>query len=399
MFKATKGIVLPTTLTGSLPRPSWFVENLDGRAFSVAMADLRFREQYTDAVAALIADQLRAGLDILVDGDSRFDMDVAGRSWFAYVGERLEGLSPSEMRPQHVASNRDKRPGDILFEVVETRLSPTVIGKIGRGKLEYDLLWKAAQRLAKKPIKFGGISAQLFEGLLTNEFYADRRELVADIATALNQEYHAVADAGCAVIQVEEPAIHETVGIIDDPIMTPEFYVEAFNREVAGLRGKAEVWCHTCWGSPAAQRVEHERHSYRRSLPYFDQIDVDVITFEAADDDGADLADIAAGISKDKKICIGVVSHRTLAVERPEQVAALIRKALKFIRAERLVLSTDCGFGRQGMSRLHAFYKTVAIVRGANIVRRELGLPEAEIPATEPALALLKTADLRAHPA
>ena len=50
---------------------------------------------------------------------------------------------------------------------------------------------------------------------------------------------------------------------------------------------------------------------------------------------------------------------------------------------ERLLLSSDCGFGRQGMSRTHAFYKMVAMVRGANIVRRELGLPEAEIPAND----------------
>ena len=51
--------------------------------------------------------------------------------------------------------------------------------------------------------------------------------------------------------------------------------------------------------------------------------------------------------------------------------------------AERLLLSSDCGFGRQGMSRTRAFHKMIAMVRGANIVRRELGLPEAEIPAND----------------
>ena len=67
----------------------------------------------------------------------------------------------------------------------------------------------------------------------------------------------------------------------------------------------------------------------------------------------------------------------------PDDIAALIRKALQYVPAERLMLSSDCGFGRQGMSRMHAFYKMIAIVRGANIVRRELGLPEAEIPAND----------------
>ena len=71
----------------------------------------------------------------------------------------------------------------------------------------------------------------------------------------------------------------------------------------------------------------------------------------------------------------------------PEDVAALIRKALKHIAPERLILSSDCGFGRQGMSRIHAFYKMIAIVRGANIIRHELGLPQVEIRAADPRFA------------
>jgi len=105
-----------------------------------------------------------------------------------------------------------------------------------------------------------------------------------------------------------------------------------------------------------------------------------------------DLEVIGRLVGKDKKVCIGVVSHRRLQVERPEDVAALVRKAIKYIEPERLVLSTDCGFGRDGMSRAHAFYKMVAIARGANIVRAELGLDEVPIPATNPAYALLPIA-------
>ena len=144
------------------------------------------------------------------------------------------------------------------------------------------------------------------------------------------------------------------------------------------------MWCHTCWGNPAAQRTETKRRFYTQALPYFDKLDVDVVTFEAADNGGDELESFAKGISAHKKIAIGVISHRTLQVERPEEVATLIRRALKVIPAERLIVSTDCGFGRQGMSRLHAFYKMVSLVRGTNIVRKELGLPEADILAADP---------------
>jgi 5-methyltetrahydropteroyltriglutamate--homocysteine methyltransferase len=152
---------------------------------------------------------------------------------------------------------------------------------------------------------------------------------------------------------------------------------------VRGLRDKCEVWVHTCWGSPAAQRVANRDQSYKAALPYLDQLDADVITLEGAATGGMDFEHYGALISKNKKIAVGVVSHRTLQIERPEEVAALIRRALKFIEPERLILTSDCGFGRQSMSRMHAFYKMVSLVRGANIVRRELGLAEAHIPATD----------------
>jgi hypothetical protein len=56
---------------------------------------------------------------------------------------------------------------------------------------------------------------------------------------------------------------------------------------------------------------------------------------------------------------------------------------------ERLILTSDCGFGRQSMSRMHAFYKMVALTRGTNIVRKELGLPEAYIPAADMRLSMV----------
>jgi 5-methyltetrahydropteroyltriglutamate--homocysteine methyltransferase len=77
------------------------------------------------------------------------------------------------------------------------------------------------------------------------------------------------------------------------------------------------------------------------------------------------------------------VSHTSTAVEPPEVVADLIRRALEYVPPERLILSTDCGFGREGLARRIAFYKCVAITLGANIVRRELGLPQTPVPAAD----------------
>jgi len=164
-------------------------------------------------------------------------------------------------------------------------------------------------------------------------------------------------------------------------------FVEIFNRTVKGLRDLTEVWAHTCWGNPAQQRLFATNQSYHDALPYLNQLDVDVLTFECATSGGMDLESIGRTIT-DKKIAIGVVDHRNLQVERPEQVADLIRRALRHIPADRLIVSSDCGFGREGMSRRIAFYKMVSIVRGANIIRKELGLPEARCLAADPRYAL-----------
>jgi 5-methyltetrahydropteroyltriglutamate--homocysteine methyltransferase len=89
----------------------------------------------------------------------------------------------------------------------------------------------------------------------------------------------------------------------------------------------------------------------------------------------------------DKKIGIGVVDHTRTTVESPEMVANTIRHALEYVPAERLIITADCGFGREGLSRRIAHFKCVSLVLGTNIVRRELGLEEAHCRVADPTYA------------
>ena len=144
MSKTTKDLTLPTTITGSLPRPEWYTENLGSRPFRDALADARYREQYTDAVGTYIRDQERAGLDIVTDGDARFDHDVGGMSWLQYPARRFKGLEGGDYyRARKGYGGATK--GDIIFEVMESRVMPRCVGKIERGPLQYAALWKTAQ--------------------------------------------------------------------------------------------------------------------------------------------------------------------------------------------------------------------------------------------------------------
>ena len=95
MLKASAGTIMPTTVTGSLPRPSWYTENLGLKSFLDAMVISRFREQYVDALSVYLREQEVAGLDIVTDGDCRFDQDVGGQSWTSYPPHHMAGSTRS----------------------------------------------------------------------------------------------------------------------------------------------------------------------------------------------------------------------------------------------------------------------------------------------------------------
>ena len=384
MFRATKDIKLPTTITGSLPRPSWYTENLGTRHFLEAMVSRRFREQYEDALTCYLRDQELAGLDILTDGDCRFDDDVGGQSWTAYPPNHMSGLDIEHPRATPAGRGGIWFPrGHILHDYLESRVMPVITGPVGRGNLQYMAMWKAAQRFTTRPVKFGAVSAEIVAFALQDRHYKSAPDRMFAIADAFNEEYHELADAGCPVIQIEEPQIHLiAVRKIQDKVITPQLMVEVFNRTVKGLRAKTEVWAHSCWGNPSQQRMFAQVQSYKPALETYNTVDADVITFESSSSGGIDLEAIGKTITA-KKIAIGVIDHHVLQVETPDEVAAKIRTALKHIPPERLVISTDCGMGREGMSRRHAFYKIVSLVLGTNIVRKELGLPLAECRAAD----------------
>jgi 5-methyltetrahydropteroyltriglutamate--homocysteine methyltransferase len=392
MYTATAGVILPTTIIGSLPRPSWYTQNLGRREFREAMVDRAYREQYLDAVSTYLRDQEIAGLDVVTDGDCRFDADVAGHNWFSYAPLRMSGFSGASFYKGGGKAGFPHKPGHILHDVLETRMMPDLTGPVGRGTLQYTAVWKAAQRFTTRPVKFGTIMPELIAMAVRDLHYKDLRKAILAISDALNEELHELADAGCKVIQMEEPQIHllAAKGLVDK-VLNPDFMVEVFNNTVRGLRKKTEIWCHTCWGNPAAQRLFAKTPTYAPAIEPLSRIDADVITFETCSSGGMDLEAIGKGIT-DKKICIGVVDHHTLQVETPEQVATLVRKALEHIPAERLILGSDCGMGREGMSRRHAFYKMVSIVQGTNLVRRERKLPEAACLAADERFSMVEEA-------
>jgi 5-methyltetrahydropteroyltriglutamate--homocysteine methyltransferase len=386
VLTATEDLLLPTTVTGSWPRPSWFTGNLNERPFSSAMADVRYREQFVDAVGSVLNDQEFAGLDILTNGDYHLDNDLAGRSWFSYPSERFDGISQYD---SETTFGWSYPIGSWLNEIVGGWKYHAVVDKIGpRAPLEFAKIWRVAQARSAKPVKFGTIAADLAATVLTikTDAYAeDKQDLMWDIATILNGELRALAAAGCKVIQIEEPAIHSSAAYGASAEVL-DFLVELFNHTVEGL-DDVELWIHTCWGNPGAQHCFDPQISYEPSVDiYLNRLKGDVWTIESKEN-GHSLLPAFKQYKGNlpKKVAVGMISHRRLQVETPEDIATDIRTALEHIDADKLVLSSDCGFGRQGVPRPIAMYKAAALAQGANIVRGELGATQTHVPAADPA--------------
>src|SRR5262249_13117952 len=235
-----------------------------------------------------------------------------------------------------------------------------------------------------KPVKFGTCSAQVLAFFLdshTPHYDLDnKQQLIWDMAEAMNVELRQLAASGCKVIQVEEPTLHFIACYYPEMTEFIDFLVDCFNREIEGL-DDVEVWIHTCWGNPNMQKVFSDE-SYANSIEiYLDRLKGDVWTIEATENDLKELPLFKSHAdSMTKKVAVGVISHRTLQAAFPDVVADRIRRALEYIPADKLVLSTDCGFGRQGFNRHLAFYKTTAIPQARNIVLQELGVEPRYVP-------------------
>jgi len=389
MYTVTKDIQLPCTVTGSWPRPKWFDNSMWGRPLDTCMMDTNFREQYQDALATVISDEDRAGLDILTHGDLHCDNDMAGRSWHHYPLQRWAGFDGDHLQSEETRSPWLRYPpGTLLNEIYTGWRWPRVVGKIEHRPLDYDKIWRIAQAKSDKPVRFGTCCSQVM-GLFLDihtPHYSDNQELIWDMAVAMNTELHRLKDAGCQCIQIEEPTLHfwaNTYGKDSDEV---QFMLKAFNREVEGL-DDIELWIHTCWGNPNMQRVI-DNDSYEESFDlYMNECKGDVWTVEMTDRGFREIEMFGEGKGNlPKKVCVGVVSHRHLQVDSPEQIAERIRHALKYIAPEQLIISSDCGFGRQGCNRDIAFFKATAIAQGVNIIRGELGLPTSDIRAVVPEL-------------
>src|SRR5579875_392338 len=362
-------VLIPTTMVGSYPRPRWYTRRAGGQDFREALMEQTWREEYLDAVHAIIGDQERAGLDIVTDGELFEDDLGGGAGWPEYVIQRLTGLGPR--LPGRLPGTRDPSPIVNHF-FLDIWASPTVVDRVGRGPLRFAYLYELASRLTTRPVKAsfvdpGYVANRLHDRHYGGAFAAPHPDLLYDLAAVYNAELRELADAGCRIYQTDLP-LYSQIAMTGGPVswgVAPR----AFNQMVAGVTDGVQIWMHFCRGRAFGQ-CSWGDIDFRAMAPRVFDADFHVLNIECGDCQGPEM-ELLAQVPSDRAVAIGIINHRVLQVETPQEVAERIRQALKYISPERLYVTTFCGLGTT-LPRTNAYYKLKALVDGTNLVRAEL---------------------------
>ena len=356
--------LLPITMVGSYPRPSWFRHQLEGRDILEAFKIAHHREAFEDATRVVLRDQEEAGLDLLTDGQMWFDdMDMGIGSFLWYWLERTGGFNTAKV--PHPA--RAKAKGRDEWALDEAG-GVEVTGPITRGPIRMAALYNLAQKHTDRPIKAcvgaGPVQLSTLAHFVSGPV-KDRYALSEALADVFVAEIKDLEQAGCKHVQLEDLGAWI-------PTLSGEqdfaWVLRIVNRTLAGVKAK-KSW-HFCLGNVWGNRMGGMTDAgYGKILPRYYEADVDEYVLDFACREMKD-AVILKDLPKDKSVAVGVIDVRSLEIEPPEQVAERIRAVIAHVPPERVTVTTDCGMKQ--LPRVCARGKLRSLAEGTKIVRREL---------------------------
>lgn len=337
--------LLPTTIVGSLPKPSWLARpetlwapwELHGETLA---------EGRRDALSLAVHEQHRGGIDIISDGE---------QSRQHFVTTFIEHLAGVDFEKRETVRIRDRYDASV----------PTVVDRVRREKPVFVDDARFLRGQTDRPIKWALPGPMTMIDTLYDDHYKSREELAWEFATILNQEARELEAAGVDIIQFDEPAFNVFFDEVQD------WGVAALERAVEGLQ--AETVVHICYGYGIEANTEWKAtlgtqwRQYEESFPLLQRSSIDVISLESHHSRvPMELIELIRG----KKVMLGAIDVASDSIESPEEVADTLRKALTFVDADKLLPSTNCGLAP--LSRDVAHGKLLALSEGADIVRREL---------------------------
>jgi 5-methyltetrahydropteroyltriglutamate--homocysteine methyltransferase len=373
-----------TTHVGSLIRPKSLLE----AARDSASHRDAYEQALAHAVAEVVARQAQAGIDIVNDGEF-------GKSgWANYSLERLTGFEP---RPDRLLPavwlGRDRfRFAEFMAAEFPRGATGTpghaCVGPIayrGHAAIERDLANLTSALAAVRgtaPVEeafFTAVAPASVGYDAANEHYADERDYVFAIATAMREEYLAIHRAGF-VLQVDDAVLANMYDhlVAESPRRYREWAelrIAALNHALAGIP-EERIRYHVCFGSWHVPHVADAELSDIVDLIL--QVRAGAYSIEAANVRHEhewrvwEKTKLPAG----KILIPGVVTHHTSTVEHPRLVAERIITFAKVVGRENVIAGTDCGFAQaQDLQRVHPqvmWAKLESLAAGARLAAREL---------------------------
>jgi 5-methyltetrahydropteroyltriglutamate--homocysteine methyltransferase len=339
---------LRTSVIGSYPFPGW-LEFSTQRLSQFGAADIE--EMQDDAVVTAVQDQIRAGLDVITDGEqTRFDFNL---SFYGYLeGIEMESVSPRVFGPPaHDQRGKHRVIGDLA--------APRGLGAVEE--------WKRLRALAPEgPTLKASIPGPytLSGRLLPNVQYPDRWALTEALLPLVRAELEALVEVGCREISVDEPSM-SCYAYKEDTAR----FVDLFNRTVEPIVGKARVCTHLCFGNFKGRAVGLRKIA--PMFPAFLDFHADEMHVEMASREFAEL-ELISEITPKMDVAVGIVDVKSYYIETPQDIADRVKRCLKYVQPDELVLAPDCGLSQT--ARWAAKKKLGHMVEGVRMVKQELGL-------------------------
>ena len=339
--------LFPTTIAGSLPKPSWLAEpnrlwapwRLQGEELEAAKDD-----------ATILAVKLQedAGIDIVADGEQARQHFVHG------FLEAVDGIDFEKRVEMGIRNNRYKA------------MCPTVVGEVRlRGRVHAREARVARAHTGRK-LKFTLPGPMTIVDTIADAYYGDRVKMAMAFADLLNAEVRGLAADGVDVIQFDEPAFN----VYMDEAAT--WGIEALHRAIDGVAATSAV--HICYGYGIPANIQWkaslggEWRQYEKFFPALAKSRIDQVSIECINSRvPMSLLTLLAG----KDVLIGAIDVATDRVETAEEVAAVIAEAARHVPPQNIVACTNCGMAP--MRREIAVKKLEALAKGAALAREGFG--------------------------
>jgi 5-methyltetrahydropteroyltriglutamate--homocysteine methyltransferase len=215
------------------------------------------------------------------------------------------------------------------------------------------------QDYTDQPVKFSFTGPFSLSRRVHNEAYSDPSDLVMAFARVLNREARALAAAGAAVLQIDEPFLAGYPDQVD-------LAVRAVNTVYEGVSGPTKA-LHVCYGNRYARPV-WEGH-YEFLFPAVLEAQVDQLVLEFARK-GYDDLELFKRYPTRFMLGLGVIDVKDPTPEPPDVVASRVRRALQVLPPDRLVINPDCGLRHVPTDNARA--KLRAMSEAAAAVRRDV---------------------------